>query len=493
MNKSSNYDIFKPLKNKIKSISSPLDIILSCSKKCYEIKNLNNSNSNYLPWELLLLIKYTFIYGEFNQQKKELNKHRFDALLNKVKSFSDRLDNKFLNSDHEKGIEKFVRQLAFQQFFFQDKMRKIIFGRQIILFSNDSSFYSQKFKNSTGLDLKEFFQLEFMLWATFNNQIIYDDDFFKNITMHYGEDTIKRFLNLFALDYDSAKELCERNHDLKNIQYEIIEQSPLVQFPILKHDNKYLCYSKKLLKERISNFIYDYLKSKISGEFCQEFGKTFERYVERLIRHFNIDYINESCLKKVKKDGGSVVDYILKSENSSILIECKAIEMPKETKENPTDRRLINSIKKTIVRGIDQINAVYKFSSNTSEIPTSKFGLVLTYKEFYLGTAKQCWDEFLKNEVDNESKYLNETCLDLERIFIVSIKNFESLLNFSDGNLDTIMNWLEEFVKKNKDFETRSFYLGAFLNEYSKNDKISFLEEAFTRNFQECEAILKGK
>ena len=136
---------FKPFRNKLSKYDASQIV-------SHGISSLHNSFSNNaydwlrkpssshqpvpMPWNVLLLIKWAFIYGG-NKFCFDVTHNGFNTFYDQVNNFQDRI--RGFDDDEQSKLHKFFRTLAFQQFWLhRDFMNTYDFGRQSILFNNDA-------------------------------------------------------------------------------------------------------------------------------------------------------------------------------------------------------------------------------------------------------------------------------------------------------------------------------------------------------------------
>jgi hypothetical protein len=110
----SSFEDYKVLRNKVWKIEL-LSLVLQCIKKLHEIsKKAVHENGGYTPWNLLYLVKIAFLEGGKNGSKAATIGD-VNTALNQIIHLGDEC--RFLYGE-KGGLRKFMRTLAFQQFWF---------------------------------------------------------------------------------------------------------------------------------------------------------------------------------------------------------------------------------------------------------------------------------------------------------------------------------------------------------------------------------------
>ncbi len=254
---------FRKVRNRLRK-HLPFEIISACIKKLDEQPaNRIQHLRMYPPWRLLLLIKWTFIYGEYlSPNRKKLTVNDFNYLLNLMHDFegSLRLPHEYDN------IFLFFRNMAFQQFWLQHEFNMAYFARQSLLFGklDNEHPFKRMFFEKCGVSLCEFIELAMMIMTRFTveKQTSVTSNWFRTVADKYKPGTIQKFLDLLSIDFDSLRiKLIKEKQPKRKISYEAYEQTPLRGNPLLKHDSRYYPFSAELLARCLETFIYDTLRS----------------------------------------------------------------------------------------------------------------------------------------------------------------------------------------------------------------------------------------
>lgn len=487
----STFEDYKKLRNKIRKFE-PLSIVLPSIQKLHEAsKKPPNELGGYTPWNLLYLIKIAFLEAGENDSRRATIRD-VNVFLDKINNLGN--DNRFLKGK-EGSLRKFMRMLAFQQFWFQRSIKPDDISRQIIIFDRESAAeWNEEFYLITGIPLRTFLQMLMVVLARFignSNRTYITKDWFSSLDI--DEETILTFFQLISLDAKETKDFFERhykNTDDKLLQ--LTEQTPLKEYPFLKVGDVYQCYSPHVLQEKIRHTVYDTLKLKHGNSFTQSFGGLFEKYIYRLMDEHGISYMSESEFKNLFPSKRAC-DAIIVLEDSLILIEIKGIEMHPYAQINPTNAVLAKQLETNIIKSFEQIYEVGNLLSNTEKgrkILKNReiFAAVVTYKEMYLSDGQDLWDEFVSCPLQNyiTEKKLDIRCVPQKNILFLSVRSFEELLKVVGANGNIMSRIIKKAVKDNSDPEKKKFLFEMHLDGYEKKS-ISLLENIFDEVTSELE------
>ena len=151
-------DDYEPLRDKIREYNSR-ELVFASISLLHKLDKMSVGEWNYyLPWQILLLTKWTI--SEYTSIKKlrTLDEQAFNRLIAKLQKLFDLYPSDALSLYSKHQLPKFLRQTAFQQFWLQkaghittEKM-----ARQLILFLPSSLEKQGKIKYVLGQHIKEF-------------------------------------------------------------------------------------------------------------------------------------------------------------------------------------------------------------------------------------------------------------------------------------------------------------------------------------------------
>lgn len=489
-----NFEDYKALRNKVRNYEL-LSLVLLCIKKLHEIsKKAVYESGGYYPWNLLYLVKIAFLEGGKNGSKAATIGN-INTALNHINELGN--ESRFLKGENG-GVRKFMRTLAFQQFWFQRPITSSDMARQLLIFDGSTAAkLSEEFLVITGLEIKTFLQMLISAWSGF-----IDDSGRTHITkgwfvpLGYDEEVIDSFFSLVALSVEETRQFFERHYgNTTDKLLQLTEQTPLKQYPFLQVEDRYYCYSPYVLQEKIKHAIYDTLKDAHGSNFTQTFGVLFENYINRLMDENKIPYIPEVRLKEIFKNK-RVCDAVLELDDALVLIEVKGIEMHPYAQINPTNAVLTNQLKTNIVKSFEQIYEVGNLLNNTDEGRAilkgrEVFAIVVTYKEMYLSDGQDLWDEFLAEPLQKyiSAKNLDLSYIPLRNIFFASVNSFEELVKVVIANGNVISKVLNKAAEENSDPMKKKYLFDMHLGSYQQAP-IPILEKIFDDVTAELEAKL---
>lgn len=467
----------KPIRNKICTYEAGTLIDMAL-RTLYQSEN-DLTNGRYIPWELLLLIRWTLQY-KTQPNPKVPAETDMNGLLTQIRGLSE-LD-KLLPEGGPHFFSKFMRRTAFQQFPYQLKdlhlLQKI--GRQLILFEDIGKDFNipDNFEKLSGFRPQDFLTFCFYLWLAVKNRQFISMADFEVIT---EVEKVQKLLELISLSVDKAGKYLEQDARTKNKRFvlQLYEISPLFRYPFLKVADKYACYSKRLFHYFFANFIDDFL-SKQMDDWGRIFGEIFEEYVEARLQDVSAEYFSDKVWEKRLSGNHKVPDFTLPYPDATVLIEVKSKPLGLQPSVYQTNTSLANNLNDSIVKGVVQIyslaHALRQKPQDDIKNTDNFYGIVVTYKNHLLGSGVSFWKEFLRGKVEEELKELD---IDIniirpENLFFLSIDEFDYLIMFMKRYPDKpLVNVLEQAKEFAATPATSSYFFEDYLRRMSPENTLA--------------------
>jgi len=451
------------------------------------LNEVQRRNDKSFPiWNLLVLIKWTYLYTTDSFLRAPIKTHEFNQLLTLIREFETKYHG--LSFRNKRQVSQSFRIIAYQQFALQDSFHNSILSRQIVLYLKLTGSFdiAKAFENLSSIKLQSFleycyFTFFFFHFDKLNQNFRYEGDLFESyftlFKSKWSSVELDKFLSLLTI---RDKEDFERLHKLNNERLQLYETSFFVTKPFLFFKGKYRLTHRAVFTQTVKHFIYNYLKGNCS-DFPREFGRRLERYLELGLKQNSIDFENETALKR-KYNLSKVSDFSIEPD---ILIEAKGIELHPRSGVIRTKDLLTNDLDKTI------INAYIQLLSTASIIDPSKqwWGIIVTYKEMYLGFGADAWEEFLKESIEKycSTNSINLYVLPPENLFFINVEDWDHImqviherkaslkqilvkakqLNASPNMLEHVM-MMEQVLKTH--FAIESFTLSYLAHPYQELD-----------------------
>ncbi|REC61463.1 hypothetical protein DRF65_16125 [Chryseobacterium pennae] len=448
----------------------------------YTLKQVDlREEHNHPLWHYFLLIKWTFLHGNENG-KKTFSREKFITLLKYVEKFEKKSLDPYVKN-HE--WDKFFQIIGYQQFYLQQDVHWSDFARQLKLFGSSlkSKYDIEKsFNEKTKLKLFDFIFFMQIIWIftqanKMNKGTIYTgyigEEIFEMMKDIFNyEKEFSSFLMLLTLNkINIKKSINQFKTGIKHTALQSFEMSFFTRLPfIINGENKYEIVHRSIFNYCCNYFIYDYLK--INDEkFTEEFGKRFEKYVELGLKECNVEYITEKDLIKTYGKGEKIVDYIV---GNQVLIECKGIEPKPLSSIIPENEIVYSSFKDSIFKAyLQQMLNITKLVQNLNK---PIYGIIICYKDFYLSSLDD-YAGILANDIKSicEKNNWKDNPLPLENVFVISINNWDIIVEYLKEKKVTLPNLLNDIVNNNR-IEKHKWFLGLLKQYGNAKANLSYLE-----------------
>lgn len=433
---------------------------------CYQQLDINKDNKTFPIWYILILIKWTIIYGEKKYPPKQLTPEKFRKIYNDISNFNEEHISSFLR---QKRADKAFQILYNQQFYLQKTVYKEIFATQLKLFVSIKGKHDieKSFFNRTGFTILDFLYLEQIFWLSINigelkKDGLYFDGFFDAHFLNLVSEMTSRekvmcFINLLTLNPNNAEEsISNFRHKINKVDLQTMEMSFFTMFPFAVWNRKIKLVHSSVFKHTINYYIYDFLKSQ-DEKFTTDFGYRLEKYVELGLKEIKADYKTETELKKMLPAMSNLTDFFIENEN--IFIESKATEMQALPSVIPTDEFIFNALETSLFKAyFKQLVPVSKMLRPDKE----NWGIIVTYKELF-------WSHFTKLFEIGKDKYDLEQSYDHippQNVFIIDIYTWDKIIQIVKDKKATLLEILKKAKDNNSRPETSKQLFDMHLNDY---------------------------
>lgn len=444
------------------------------------------------PWLVMLVIKWAFVgKSKIYYARNILDNKSFMRILQGTHNLGSliKMPNSYVH------VNLFMRNMAYQQFMYQHPFSISQLGRQLMLFGVLPKNHSLKkwFEGKYGLSCNEFIELSFALIAYFMNEsnrtLVLT--WFQPLFEMYSKHTVYNFLNAISVDSGQLQKGLVSYNRSKGGYAEYYEQTPFVNFPLIKHEGKYICTSQHILYRCIESFIYDSMKADDSSRFMSYFGDIFENYILNGLDYADITYMREKDIKRYLPENVKCVDYLIDAQGSNIFIDAKAVEMPYLGKVSDNPDVILGKVKNTAIKAIEQAFKLNEFllKSNSEALPKFKeksYLLVVTYKELYLGNGEVVYEAVAQKQIDIIAKSVEPAAaIDLSRIYFITIEHFDYIMSLVKNHGIQIDDIIEKAISNDRKASTKKFDFSQHISTLCENVDIPEYLEKETSNMLE--------
>lgn len=431
-------------------------------------------------WHPLLLLKWTLEFAEDSRSPKNADRNDVIKLIKSLESLE--LSHATFDLKRNGRLSKTFTILSFQQFQYQKRIWFDTFSRQITLFTILRHKYDieKSFQEKVGLTTTEFLKTLNVFWISVLNSELTKIQYSGFVTKDHisilesflGQPKTDLLVNLLTVSRESVKQILdEDSRGVKNYDLQIFETSFFCRRPFLLFRNNLAIPHRDILNHSIHYYIYEYMKN-YDDRFSEEFGNRMEKYIELGLVENKIEHIRETGLKKILGKESKVVDFVVER---NVLIEAKAVELRPIVSVNPTDENLAKELSKNIVKAY----AVQMLTvANTLQLSDEYFGIIITYKELYLGETIDIWEQFLRDEtmkIIPDEKYLEK--LPADNLFFIDLATWDLMMQIVKSKGVAIGDILLKVRTERR--TARLFSLNMYLDSYEiKKFDLNYLDKS---------------
>ncbi len=435
-------------------------------------------------WCLLTLLKWAHIHTD-DRFRKDITPGQLEDLMQLINKFETEYAG--LNFKTHKAVSRSFRIIAYQQFEYQENFHNSVLNRQMVLYLDLHSRFdiNSEFKNRTGMDILSFFNYSYLTYIcinkdTFDDRFQYDgvlgEDYMHLFRMQFSNSELDQYLNLLAIK-DPAQFV--PLHRLRDERLQLFETNFFITKPFLLFNKNYLLPHRAIFNQTLKHFVYTFMKTAIPDQFSEEFGRRLEKYVELGLKEVNLNYVRENEMKR-KYALSKVVDYKI---GNNILVECKAIELHPRSGVLREPNMLSSELNSSVIKAYCQLLC----TANAIDKKHEWWGIVIIYREMYLGFGQDAWEEFMQEPVEQFARdnSIDISVLPPQNLFFVPLEDWDYMVQaIKDGKGD-----LESMLKKGKELNLttdpteKKFIMEQVLNKHFKieNFNLSYLSKAHER------------
>lgn len=475
------YDDFKSVRRILRDHSfDSISIQLARKLREQEVAGVQ-SWMKYAPWHLALLLKWAIIHSEEKYPTKSLQPLKFEHMCRITHNMWSDLRSEFLGKGIRNGAEKFFRITSHHQFAFQAGFSKWTIPRQLILFgSKGSENFNDYFRQVSRLSIQEF--LEYLLcvwgWLSTNNikPLFPASQFFSGFI---GKETETRaFVEYFGLNRDQVRERITSGYVIRDISLEIVESSPMYRYPAIAIGKNLLMVSSRMFETYLEMHLYECAKGSNDPSIRSWLSDSIEEYVGRTLATTSLKLLPESELKR-RFPERKVTDYLVVNDDCILIVEVKSVELSPIARVRPTreimEKDLRAGVSRAYIQGyslLEQLLTDNELNRLIGSVPV--YLMVVTYKDLFLGTGVDCWDEFaeeaVRKAVPRTEELLN--LLPPQNTIVGTIRELDQIAGYGKTDRSSLASFFAKMSSENKEPKTRRWMLQQHINEFSKDNQL---------------------
>jgi hypothetical protein len=423
-------ELYDALKRKLKR-HAPRDYIIWMSKRLAESWLDDKKFKQTPPHRIIHSIEANCAYWKKGYREPVT----WNAVAGIMNIYHDFVDIYQLNTIPE-SLERFFLLMYREQIPLQKRASWAHFLRSWVLFVQDDSMAESRreFHSHYGITMDQWVKVCFLCWAisfqeaggSFLVQMI------ENPKINISQEMLGNFLKYSARSPEEIGHYfldMRKNepHEFHSLIKTCFFETPIVRFS----DNSIVVPHTHLLFLHAGEGLYRLAQP--LEVFATEFSDTFERYVRKVLDSLKeVTRIIDSRVME-KTATGKSCDFLVETENTIILVECKACSFTANRLTNTAIEN--NNSTAKVVKGLVQLytsakdlekGKFEKFHINRSK---TVIGIIVTFGEIYSANSEWYFENFFLKRADkklNEEIYPSKQMA--RRPIVIDISGFERLV-----------------------------------------------------------------
>lgn len=439
-------------------------------------QNLRDRQSGAIanfPWCCFLALRWKFeVRSKINEP---MNYDEFIKIVNRIYDLQAEASNLI----HGNTTILDLRRMVVSQLLYQstDKFVLNSLVRQYIWYCNSANkYYREGFKKATGLELDNYYKMAFYFHSLFminpnvESEIIPSKTFIVHLVPLFGIEQVKKFIDFTSIKPDELHNFISQCKFNKLITLEYYEDTPMIYKPLIRDSSGMITLCKAITKSGFITLVPEFFKSKYKEAYKVHFGKTLEKYVCNVLALNFCEFITEEEIKllyKRSKIKSKSVDFIIKQSDGCVFIDCKAIEPSTFIKASNKTSFLKEKLETSFIKGIFQgQECADKLRGLDANINMgSKSMIIVLHRDHYISNAKEVEYLIYPNIEKEIIEKLEEIHIPLERIYYMTIDEFEHLLYGCRSHNLTINEFITNCSRKDSQSITKKANIRMHMSE----------------------------
>ncbi|MFG3914029.1 hypothetical protein ACGIYS_20780 [Cronobacter dublinensis] len=423
--------------------------------------------SNF-PWCCFLALKWK-LSEPMRDKCNKMKMKDFIDIVNRIYNLQSEVEGLYDNNK----ILLSIRRMIVNQTLYQVpvKLELNTLSRQYYWYANYGGGYFQRnFKRLYGLTLEDYYKIS----AYFSLLSCAEDDkestyipsntYIINLIPYFNANTLKNYFNLVSVKWSDLRAFMVQFRDDQQKDIEYFLDTPMLTKPFIQTDDGLVVLSKHILRASLSALVPSLLKKELASSYKDKFGKAMESYIKTLLNEVFQKVITEREIKELYRKNNiaektKVVDFIVEEIDGNVYIDSKAIEPDKTVKYSNSSvvikQRLGNSFIKGVLQGLDCSRTINHIKGNKKSEKDSL--VIITHMDHYISTGKTIEDMLDKSFFKMIEEKYGELSIDKERIYYMTIDEFEFMLEVCRLKKMTITSIIDACSKDDSSSSTQKF------------------------------------
>lgn len=447
------------------------------------------------PWHVLLLVKWALLDKDNNPRiSRDAQPSDFERILQRIFDIPARLGP--LRHPGRSG-QLFFRQLLRPQMAFQ-RRPSFGFAREAALIESLQSSHRVRalFERRAGMDVCDFLDHVNAVcsFAIAEGTHRLRTTWFKRLEGEYGRSATEAFVRCVSADYDELSDFLRAMPNAsRRVASEYYEFPAVARFPFFRTGQVLESFHSRVLYRGVEHLVHNLL-SEAGSAYIEHFGKVFEHHVLGELRALPMLVLDEDELKELLPLESSVPDALLALTTCNVFVEAKA-GLFDETDLTTGTTEVFGHKTRSIRQAINQawsacvgLRREGRAPQAVREAPVD-YLIVVTNKELDASNGIHLEQMYPLGRLSPPADA--QVHLPLERIYVLSIEDFERLVAGARHQLLNLSEFLADCVAVDSVPETSVFYFEQHLTRRGLPMNVSTkVTEALDRSSERLAKVL---
>lgn len=453
-------EVYKAWRNRARKFS-PQSIVLAALEFLKQQPSTKLQDLQRWPWQVLLMVKWVCQDRMMDRSfAPAITPPEFDDLRQRLWDFPAQLGSRV--GDTLPG-KLFFRQLMNPQLGFQRAFSPGFVREAAILAAQpDNNPLRRLFEERTGLAPRDFLDLAFAMYCGVSEgKYTFGPEWFEPLRKIYAPAVIEAFVRATSVDYEGLKQFVRAlpNAD-RHVHSELFEFPALTRYPFLRFNGQLHCWHPMLFFRGMEGFVHSVL-SELRTAYIEPFSRLFERHVLSEARTISSSrFYDETEIRAWLPQESRVPDGLLSFPGCNIFVESKAGLFDESIMCVGHAERfahMTRALRGAVEQGWSASTLLRREGRAPEQVMSAAkdFLLIVTNREVNASNGKSLAAMYPPDTlVPSDPEAADH--LPLERVYVLSIEDFERLVHGLPATTP-LPQYLEECVSADADAATAVF------------------------------------
>ena len=438
----------------------PLSIVEAAQRSLNRKFSSRVDELRQIPWQTLLIVKWALQdHTTDGSVRKPVSDNDFHELKQFLYSSSDRI------ARHSgMPLHLFFRRLVHPQIPFQRQFT-LGFMREAALIDAlpGNHRLRRQFQDRLHLTPQQFLDLSFVTYtAVIDGRLSVPFAWYEPVRKGVGDTALRTFYDLVSRNFDELRTYCRSLPDQSpHVASEYFETTPFRRYPFFRRAGSLECWHPMVFFRGMEGLVH-FVLSEAGADYTQPFSDVFENHIVREVFSVGAAAYREEHLAKFLGRNSKVPDALLGFPQANVFVESKAGLFDESIMTIGTSERLSNDtrfLRKAITQGWAASTGLRQNPAAPEQVRNAPvdYLLIVTNRDLEASRGTRLKDMYPEGKLDYPSDQAAKY-LPLERIYLLSVDEFERLISAARLKKISIPDFLAKCVKDDSDPNTAAYF-----------------------------------